>query len=85
MSVSVTDKKIDENFKELMKPRMRVKIIDEVQFCCKPMKKFYESHDDIKFDSIDSVMLHEGKAITECPFCHTNIEVDVSVSHWGGD
>ena len=67
-----------------MTKRMRIKIIDEVEFCCKRMKKFYESHSDIKFDSFDNMMLHEGKTITNCPFCNTNIEVDVSVSHWGG-
>lgn len=66
---------------------MRIKIIDEVEFCCKKMRNFYEQdgHNNIKFDSVDSVMIHNGKAITNCPFCETDIDVDVSVSHYGGE
>ena len=78
---------MNENFKELMKPKMRVKIVDEVQFCCKKMRDFYEQdgHSNIKFDSIDCVMIYKGRAITNCEFCGANIEIDVSVSHYGGE
>ena len=74
-----------------MDKRMRIKIIDEVKFCCKKMKDYYESHDDIKFDTKDKVpmyfykMVYEGKMINKCPFCKAYIEVDISKSHWGGD
>lgn len=67
-----------------MTKRMKIRIIDEVEFCCEKMRKYYESH-NIKFDSIDSVMIYNKKAITNCPFCETFIEVDVSVAHWGGE
>ena len=64
---------------------MRIKIIDEVQFCCKEMRRYYESHDDIEFDSDDCLMSYEGKMIDVCPFCNTDMEIDVSVAHWGGE
>lgn len=64
---------------------MRIKIIDEVEFCCKEMREYYESHNYIKFDSVDCKMSYEGKMINKCPFCKTFMEIDVSVSHWGGE
>lgn len=60
---------------------MRIKIIDEVEFCCKEMRGYYESH-NIKFDSTDCKMSYRGEMIDVCPFCNTNMEIDVSVSHW---
>jgi hypothetical protein len=66
---------------------MRIKIIDEVQFCCKKMRDYYEQdgHNNIKFDSVDCKMSYKGKMIDVCPFCNTDIEIDVSVSHRGGE
>jgi len=72
---------------------MRIKIIDEVRFCCKKMEDYYESHDNIQFDStekvpaacyIDYKMTYEGKLINECPFCKAHIETEISKSHWLG-
>ena len=74
-----------------MTENMRIKIIDEVRFCCKKMEDYYESHDDIKFDSTEEVppyldykMTYEGKLINECPFCKAYIEIEISKSHWKG-
>jgi len=74
-----------------MKDNMRIKIIDEVRFCCKKMEDYYESHSDIKFDSTEEVppylnykMSYEGKWINKCPFCKAHIEMDISKSHWLG-
>jgi len=67
-----------------MSRRMRIKIIDEIEFCCKKMKDYYESH-NIKFDSADCKMSYEGKMIDVCPFCNTDMEIEVSKSHWGGN
>ena len=66
---------------------MRIKIIDEVEFCCKEMRDYYEQdgHTNIKFDSVDCKMSYKGKMIDVCPFCNTDMEIDVSVSHWGGE
>jgi biotin synthase-related radical SAM superfamily protein len=64
-----------------MTKRMRIKIIDEVQFCCKKMREYYESHKDIKFDTVNYLMYYEGSYIDECPFCGTDMEIDVSTSH----
>jgi len=64
---------------------MRIKIIDEVEFCCKQMKDYYESHDNIRFDSIRHKMSYKRKYIDICPFCNVDIEMDISKSHWGGD
>ena len=69
---------------------MRIKYIDEVEFCCKKMRKYYESH-DVKLVSEDKVpmyfykMLYKGKTIDECPFCEAEIEVQKDVTHWGGE
>ena len=77
----------------MMADNMRIKIIDEVRFCCKEMEDYYESHDDIKFDSRDKVpaaayinykMTYEGKLINKCPFCKAHIEIEISKSHWRG-
>ena len=76
------NERIGKNFKELLRKKMRVKFVDEVQFCCKKMQKHYESHNDIKLDSLDCTMEYEGKMIDVCPFCKADIEIDVSVSHW---
>ena len=68
-----------------MSRRMRIKIIDEIEFCCKEMKDYYDSHDDIEFDSADCKMSYKGKMIDVCPFCNTDMEIDVSIAHWGGE
>ena len=68
-----------------MEKRMRIKYIDEIEYCCKKMKKYYESHDDIKLDSLGDYIIVDGKSINECPFCHTGIEVETSVCHYGGE
>ena len=68
-----------------MEKRMRIKFIDEVEFCCKKMKDYYESHNDIHFNSSDCTMSYEGEMIDVCPFCNTDMEIDVSVCHWGGE
>ena len=53
---------------------MRIKIIDEVEFCCEKMRKYYESH-NVKFDTKDEApiyfykMIYKGKPIDVCPFC----------------
>lgn len=83
--MSVTDKQIDENFKELMKPKMRVKYIDEVEFCCKKMRVLYSNTKDIKLDGERNRIIVKGKPMTQCPFCKTDMEIDVSVSHYGGE
>jgi len=70
---------------DYLSKRMRIKFIDEVQFCCKEMKEYYESHDDIKLDGDRGRIIVEGKSLGECPFCNTDIEIDVSVAHWGGE
>ena len=57
------------------------------------MEDYYESHDNIQFDStekvpaacyIDYKMTYEGKLINECPFCKAHIETEISKSHWLG-
>jgi len=63
---------------------MRVKIIDEVEFCCKKMKEYYDTH-NIQFNSGDCKMSFGDRMIDECPFCEKLIEIDVSVSHRGGE
>ena len=73
-----------------MGKRMRIKIIDEVRFCCEKMRKYYESH-NIEFDTKDKApiyfykMIYKGKPIDVCPFCKTYIETDISKSHYGGE
>ena len=67
-----------------MEKRMRIKIIDEVQFCCEEMKEYYGSH-TIEFDSRACKMSYGDRMIDQCPFCETDMEIDVSVSHWGGN
>jgi len=73
-----------------MKRRMRIKIIDEVQYCCKKMRDYYESH-NVKFDTKDEVpmyfykMVYKGKMIDHCPFCGTYIETQIDKTHWGGE
>jgi len=68
-----------------MHKRMRIKYVDEVEFCCKKMKEYYESHDDIKLDGEHGAMTYKGQMIDECPFCGTGIEIDISICHWGGE
>lgn len=65
--------------------RMSIKYIDEVRFCCKKMREYYESHEDIKLDGDSGTMTYENEIIDECPFCGTTIEVEVSLCHWGGE
>ena len=67
-----------------MSKRMRIKIIDEIEFCCSKMKEYYESH-NIHFEAADCKMSFGDKMIDQCPFCYTDMEIDVSVSHWGGE
>ena len=61
---------------------MSIKYIDEIQYCCKEMKDYYET---INFRIDGDYIVHKGKKIDECPFCGTFIEIDVSVVHWGGE
>ena len=68
-----------------MEKRMRIKIVDEIEFCCKKMRKYYESHENIRFDSINHKMSYGRNYIDVCPFCGMDIEIDVSKSHWGGE
>jgi hypothetical protein len=67
-----------------MTRRMKIRIIDEVQFCCKKMKEYYDSH-NIQFNTSACKMSYEDRMIDRCPFCKTDMEIDVSVSHWGGE
>jgi len=68
-----------------MHKRMRIKYVDEVEFCCRKMKEYYESHKDIKLDGEHGAMTYEGQMIDECPFCGMSIEIDISICHWGGE
>ena len=65
-----------------MSDRMRIKYINEVEYCCNKMKEFYESHDDIQLDDGVGIVV-DGKPMDECPFCHTDIEVETSVAYYG--
>lgn len=67
------------------KPRFRIKYIDEIEYCCKKMREYYESHTGTTFNYDNDSINIDGKEITECPFCHTFLEVDVSVVHYGGE
>ena len=68
-----------------MGKRMRVKYIDEVEFCCKRMRVLYSNTKDIKLESDRDMIIVEGKPMSKCPFCETEIEVDVSISYYGGE
>jgi len=68
-----------------MGKRMRVKYIDEVEFCCKPMRVLYTNTKDIKLEGERDMIIVEGKPMSQCPFCKTEIEVDVAISHYGGE
>ena len=39
---------------------MRIKYVDEVEFCCNKMKKYYEDHKDIKLGGDHGAMTYEG-------------------------
>ena len=67
-----------------MGKRMRIKLIDEVQFCCKEMREYYEGH-NIEFDTSNCKMSYGDRMIDECPFCYADMEINVSTSHWGGE
>jgi len=71
---------------------MRIKLIDEVQYCCKKMRKYYEkNYADMEFRTKDKVpyffykLTHKGKVMEKCPFCGAHIDVQVSKSRWGGE
>jgi len=65
-----------------MSDRCRIKYIYEIEWCCKKMEKYYRSHDDIKLDGESSELVVDGNRISQCPFCHTDLEVESSVTHY---
>ncbi len=73
---------------DYLKKKLKIKYIDEVNYCCEEMKQYYESH-NIKFVTKDEhphyfyKMLYEGKTIEECPFCGAEVRVERAVTHWG--
>lgn len=68
-----------------MRKRMRIKYVDEVEFCCKEMRVLYSTTEDIKLEGDKDTIIVKGKPMSKCPFCYTEIEVDVSISHYGGE